>query len=63
MARDSDFTETDETLLKARFLEYQSTPAPDKEAFRVACAKYILRARQLDDSDPIYVELFSSVRT
>ncbi|KAI1784146.1 hypothetical protein LXA43DRAFT_1067020 [Ganoderma leucocontextum] len=60
MPRASDLNNADDTLLKARLVEYRSTPAADKEAFRVACAKGILRARQLDESNEYIVELFAA---
>ena len=61
MPRPTPLTEPDEALLKARLSEYRTTPTADKEAFRDACAKYILRARQLDDSNDLLLELFSAV--
>ena len=62
MPRATSLNATDETLLKARFVEYRGTPPAEKEAFRDACAKYILRARNLDDNNEYLVELFSAVR-
>nr|VWO98097.1 Zn(2)-C6 fungal-type domain-containing protein [Ganoderma boninense] len=60
MPRVTSLNDADETLLKARLAEYRSTASSEKEAFRQACAKYILRARQLDDSNEYMVELFSA---
>lgn len=56
-------TDTDLTLLKARLVEYRATPPNEKNTFRVACAKYIIRSRNRDDTDPYLLELFSGVRS
>ncbi|KAI1796327.1 hypothetical protein LXA43DRAFT_1057650 [Ganoderma leucocontextum] len=60
MPRASDLNNADDALLKASLVEYRSTPTAEKEAFRVACAKGILRARQLDESNEYIVELFAA---
>ncbi|PIL25436.1 hypothetical protein GSI_13326 [Ganoderma sinense ZZ0214-1] len=52
-------SDADEALLKARHTEYRAMPTKDKEAFRIACAKYIARSRNLDDSNVYIVELFA----
>nr|VWP01974.1 3-isopropylmalate dehydrogenase (3-IPM-DH) (IMDH) (EC (Beta-IPM dehydrogenase) [Ganoderma boninense] len=59
MPDETDLSEQDKSLLQARLEEYRSTPNPTKEAFRIACAKYILRSRQLDDSDAYKVKFMT----
>ena len=61
MPRPSPLTQTEEALLNARLAEYRSTPAGQKDAFCDACVRYILRSRQLEESNELLLELFSAV--
>ncbi|KAI1790342.1 hypothetical protein LXA43DRAFT_1062149 [Ganoderma leucocontextum] len=57
MPRASDLSETDDSYLTSQIQQYRATPATEKEAFRLACAKHVISQRGLDENEYM-VDLF-----
>ena len=60
MPRVSDLNQDEISYLQSQIQTYHSTPASEKEAFRLACAKHIIGQRGLDETNYL-IEQFHDV--